>query len=273
MKNKIILLLSVFINVNISAKTVFIFSHGLEGNRNQIKRYTMPNKLNWQILGNNNISFDFGDVDSDGKFNENNANLAQDKDVETLDNIYKECLKDEAVNKIVLVGVSRGASTIINYASRHPEKLAAVVLESPFDSIEKIIEYQLNRKYVGWIPGIKHLFHKIIERKYPNYDKNGIRPIDIVKSLPKNLPILFVHSKKDRLIPIKSSIRLYKQLKSTGHNNVYLLKLNDGEHASYQWGTDANNYQTVVHAFYKKHDIEHIEELAQLGERLLEASK
>ncbi|MCK9544462.1 MAG: alpha/beta fold hydrolase, partial [Novosphingobium sp.] len=195
----------ILMTANINAETVFIFNHGLGGNKNQIKFYQMPNKANWDILGQRTVSFDFPEVSGDGNINMNNANLAQDKDIEALDIVYKECLKDKNVDKIILVGVSRGASVAIAYASRHPEKLAGMVLESPFDSIDKIIKYQLNQKYIGWIPGLRFIAHSWIANVYKAYDKNGIQPIDVVKSLPKDLPILFVHSKQDKLISVKSS--------------------------------------------------------------------
>lgn len=270
-KIKIILMNFVLVSSLINAETVFIFNHGLLGNKDQIKFYKMPNEMNWEILGQRSISFDFPDVLPDGKLNLGNVNLGQDKDLEALDKVYKSCLEDETVDKIVLVGLSRGAAAAINYSSRHPEKLAALILESPFDSIEKVIEYRLQQKHVNWIPGLKFIVHKYISKLYyKGYDEKGIQPINAVKSLPKDLPILFIHSKKDTLVSVNSSRRLYRRLRTSGHKHVYLFELNHGEHAKYQFSADAKNYQAITHAFYKRYEIEHNQELADLGEQLLD---
>lgn len=269
-KIKVIILNLILINLNLVAETIFIFNHGLESNKDQIRYYKLPNKLNWHILGEKAISFNFPDVNPDGSFNAENSNLAQDEDLKSLDLVYKSCLKDKSIDKIVLVGVSRGAAAALNYSARHPKRLAALVLESPFDCVENVIKYLLDQKYVGWLPGLKHVFHDFVKKMYKKYDKNGIQPIDLVKNLPKDLPVIFIHSKKDKLISIKSVRRLYKKLKLAGNKHSYMLELNEGEHGAYQLYSDANNYQAAVHAFLKKYNIEHKPDLALLGERLLE---
>jgi len=170
-KIKIIFIGMVLVYTSLNAETVFIFNHGLGGNKDQINFYKMPNKQNWQILGQRAISFDFPDVTADGGLDLNNVNLGQDKDLAALDQVYQSCLKDETVDKIVLVGVSRGASVAINYSSRHPEKLAALILESPFDSVYKVVEDRLKQNYVGWVPGLKFLIHKYISKFYKSYSK------------------------------------------------------------------------------------------------------
>jgi hypothetical protein len=84
-----------------------------------------------------------------------------------------------------------------------------------------------------------------------------------------HLPILFVHSHKDKVVPIKSSQRLYLLLKMLGHEHVYLLELNAGLHGKLIIGPEAETYQNVVHAFYKKYNLAYNEHFALKGESFL----
>ena len=103
------------------------------------------------------------------------------------------------------IGVSRGASAIINYLAEYkPEKIKAIVLESPFDSIEFIVDYRAERRgvkgayeYVNqsipmiikeWTPDIikKYMHYRTIANVlFWRFSYDGIQPYKVVEHLKK----------------------------------------------------------------------------------------
>jgi len=250
-----------------------VFAHGLGGNwqqalcyseNNEHNGYRLTNPLNWHIMKEPIHSFNFPHVNEDFSTNQQ-VSLGQHIEIGRLKSEH-----DTLTTDTVLVGLSMGASTIINYASAHyTPRIKALVLESPFDAIENVVKFKTQS--FSWIPGSYSLGTSFMNSRfmYPLYDKNGIKPLTSINKLDKNLPIIFIHSQTDSLIPISCSRHLYCHLKKAGHTHVYLLELNDGNHANYFSGSDAQKYQNVVHAFYKKYNLPHDEQLARLGQPLL----
>jgi hypothetical protein len=172
----------------------------------------------------------------------------------------------------VLVGVSRGASTSVNFMGMYnPTQVAALVLESPFDCVESIITHLLHNSKCSWIPGFKKHGLRMMQFIFCKYKPNGIRPIDSVSQIKADLPILLICSPEDTLVPIWSSINLYHALKESGHENTYLLILPEGKHAQLINNKKSGTlYQCVTHAFYKKFGLPYCPYQAKQGELLLE---
>ncbi|MGC2310042.1 MAG: alpha/beta fold hydrolase [Candidatus Babeliaceae bacterium] len=237
----------------------FLFVHGLGGNSTNIEFYGYSE---WSIIQEPYWTFDFPDVGPHGDIIKERANLAQDEDIITLAHNYQafidvQKILDTPLDGIVLIGLSRGAATIINFvATRNPSLLKAVVLESPFDTVENVIQFYLKQRYLAWIPGVHAcaLFY-FTHYLYPNYNPNGIKPLDVVADLPLDLPILFIHSLEDTLISIESSRTLLRVLRQTGHKYAYLLELTYGYHGKYQLCSDSQLYEKAVHAFFHKFSI------------------
>jgi hypothetical protein len=143
------------------------------------------------------------------------------------------------------------------------------VLESPFDNLKSVIKHLLKRFHMYWMPFSKEIGIKIAQTHFPSLDMDGIFPENSVNSIPKHIPILIVHSKKDKVIPINSSRKLYVALRESEHHHVHLLELDRGTHGKLMIGPDAQIYQDVVHAFYKKYSLPYHEEFACRGEPLL----
>lgn len=275
MKKIFMLLLSTLINNSVEAVT-FIFAHGLGGDKDQVQWYKPNNDINWHIVPGNAKSFDFPEVSYktiNGQLvkqpmNSYKVNLGQEEDINALEQATRKIMSQIEKPKnikddLVLIGVSRGASTVLNYAAlKNPANIKAIIAEAPYDTVDTIVNH-LSRHD-------KNSYNLIAKQWYfPNYKKDGIKPINIIDKIKLDTPILLVHSYQDRLIPIDSSRRLYNKLKKSGHKNAYLLELNSGEHANYQFGNDAETYQAAVHAFYKKYNIEHDAKLAAKGEVIL----
>ena len=66
------------------------------------------------------------------------SSLAQENEIERLAQTFDQVIVKKE-KKSVLIGVSRGASTIINFMGLYnPEHVQAIILESPFDCVDSI---------------------------------------------------------------------------------------------------------------------------------------
>jgi len=170
--------------------------------------------------------------------------------------------------EIVIFGLSRGASAALNLmALYNPPQVKALVLESPFDTVGSIIDNKRKQLHLEWLSHDTGEY--IMEKIFRHYNRNGIRPIDMVSDIRKELPILIICSKEDPLVPWYSSIQLYKKLKESGHLSVHLFLADHGKHSRILCDQDGNTYQAVVHAFYEKYGLPHNAEFALQGRKYL----
>ena len=244
---------------------ITLFSHGLGGNHEQAFYYSK--NYSDQYLFETCNTFNFLDALRGSK----EVNLGQQKDITTLAREHQKILSNQPHEKTILFGVSRGGATAINYLSttsiKRRKNIAALIIESSYDHISSVVEHKLGK--ASYIPGLQTIGLSCVKLLYPSYDKNGIHPIEVVEFLPKDIPIVFIHSKKDSLIPINASRRLYKKLKELDHKKLYLIELNNGAHANILWGTDGNTYKNGVHAILQKHNLPHNSTFAKKGRKLL----
>lgn len=254
---------------------VYIFAHGLGAYQKQaLDLYARYKDFlvspNYWVLNEPLAIFDFPDAKTkENEYHAKLVNLAQKADMERLEHIYNEVVRQFPGKKIILVGLSRGASVIINLmATKKLDNVAAIILESPFDTLKSIVIHLLNRYHIHWLPYARNLGFKIAKKHFPSLDINGIFPMQIISKMPA-VPILFVHSRKDKVIPINSSRKLYVKLALAGHKDIYLLELKNGLHGKILASPEGELYQNAVHAFYKKYDLPHDPQLAILGESLL----
>jgi predicted esterase len=217
------------------------------------------------------VVFDFPDAKpKESEYHAKFVNLGQQQDIDRLEYVYNEVLKQFPQKRIILLGLSRGAATIINFvALKQPNAVAAIVLESPFDNLRNIIIHLMKRYHVLWLPYARQLSNKITQKHFPSVDINGLFPVHVINRLPHQIPIIFIHCQKDKVVPINSSRKLYAKLISHAHPNAYLLELNNGLHGKLLAGNDGPLYQNVVHAFYKRYGLPHNSEFAKAGETYL----
>lgn len=162
--------------------------------------------------------------------------------------------------RTVLFGESRGASAILNgLGSLGPQQnhVIAAVLDSPFDTVNSVIDYQISRLGLQLLGLAAKRFERAIPYFCWNYDPNGIQPIKSIENIDPNTPMLFIASAQDTVVPYKCSVELYKKLFEQGHENVYLLPLAEGKHGWIMQGPQKELYRDVIHAFYQKHKINH----------------
>jgi len=190
--------------------------------------------------------------------------LAQENDVKRL---HQACAP---YKKVILVGVSRGASTIINYLGNYkPTNIIAAVIESPFDHFDNILEHVM-ATHIIYKRIINNNNKQKVKRRLlrvfcRNYKYNGLHPIDAAPNISKDIPLLIISSDQDKLIPAWSTKNIYDALTQAGHKKSYLLACKNGSHGLISWGKDGALMRNVIHAFYKHHDIPHHEPWAQEG--------
>jgi hypothetical protein len=253
---------------------IYIFAHGLGGNRNQAYSYQKST-----IIGDTVVSFNFPDVHETSLYNSKKVTLAQESDIQALKQAYIQAReryikKASSYKGMVLLGVSRGASAVLNFlATERTDHIKAAIIECPFDAIDQIIYYQLKAYSAHWVPLLKPGLHKLIQKAvFPHYNPQGIQPIDLVDKIDKNIVLVFVHSPDDNFVWVNSSRALYWKAKKAGLN-VYLIELPTGAHARCLSGIEGRYYRAAIHALYKHLGLPHNPEYSTQGEPILKQAQ
>jgi hypothetical protein len=254
-------------DINNSKNIGYVFAHGLGATQEQASLF-LSNK--W-IINKPAVLFDFPDAKNNNmEYYPEYVNLGQELDIQRFELVVSKAIKELPNYKFVLSGISRGAATILNYVALYqPDHAAALVLESPFDTFNTIVKHLLKRFHVSWIPFSKSIALRIAQKNFPLLNIEGIFPLTVVHKVPGTIPILIIHSRNDRTIPINSSRNLYKTLVESGNKDTYILELASGEHGKLAYGPESDLYVNVVHAFYKKYNLPHNPNFAHVGETML----
>jgi len=245
---------------------VTIFSHGFGAD------YAQANFYKTLFCSKNYIAFNYPDAPEKLFEKNTKTGLAQKSEMKAL-----ECALETAIDlekPVVIYGVSRGASVIINvigmrtFQKKPLPEIRAIVLESPFAHCEDVINgYASQFKLPA--PFMRFLFKRFL--KEYNSKKNA--PIDWVHHMPKSIPILFISTKEDTIVPAASTQRLYQALCKDGHEHAYALVFDNGLHANLVWSIHGRDYATTLHAFYEVCGLPYDKEIAFLGVQRLNGCK
>lgn len=236
----------------------YLFSHGLGGSLNHKVYYQTKGAF---VEGCASYAYDSVEVKRHFSFlprmDLSKVSLGQNDDIHklycALKSIDGEAKKPSG---IIGYGVSKGAATWINAASLlHPPSLRALVLEAPFADADGVAHNFT--KTVGINKVVNQSTTRRILQRYvfKKYSSDGIQPINYIKDIP-NIPILFIHSQDDEIIPVNHSRRLYEALLKQGRKNVYLLEIESGYHADLLSDDNLQSktkYLSVLHTFYKQY--------------------
>ena len=216
----------------------YLFCHGVGGNAQQVTYYQ-----SYGLLPKEAHSFNFNDW-HDNQFDQTKTALGQRADIDVLRVQLNSLCKQ--LSRIILYGVSRGAATIINFVGKEkPQNVAALILESPFAHVDDVIN--------NFVPGAWMLPTNLIMRSvYPAYNPKGAHPINYLNRISSDIPIAFICSKEDKLVPYTSTVKLYKKLVESGRKNVHLLILERGQHANL---LNQPEYLTFVQDFLKQYNL------------------
>lgn len=196
--------------------------------------------------------------------------IGQETDIKSYEAKYNSWLqKKDKTKHFISWGVSRGGpATFCALAkSLHPE-VKLVILEAAFDNLETVISNS-----VMWWLRSDYLTKKVTSAAcsglsfFTQFRSDGPSPLKSLESFPEKIPVVFITSKKDTLVPYHSTKNLADQLAARGKNDVYLLTLENSTHPNYMFDDqyDRDKYETFIHAIYEKYGLKHDVGLALKG--------
>lgn len=207
--------------------------------------------------------------------------IGQEKDIEAHSQKYRHWhTTEDKTDGLILWGVSRGtAATFCALAQKKYPEVRLVVLEGAVDSISNVIP-----KLVENVIPVSNIARPITnavnagltflkKNNIMQYDPEGPSPLKSVAQFPEGVPVVFITSKADCIVPCENTTRIAKALAQKGKNDVYLLVLERSSHTCYMFDdpTDREKYETFIHAIYKKYRLKHDPDLAARGEPLVES--
>ncbi len=255
-----------------SAQETTLFAHGIAETHKQALWYTSMQKPYAHLIEGSLYTYDFPDATKRfWRVNFTKTALGQEYEVKGLESAYTQLISRDPDKKIILMGMSRGASTILNFAAKQqPKNIKAIVIESPFDSTASIVNNILQKCSLDKVPGMQTLGHYLMSAIFWKHSPNGMQSINFVEKIDKNIPILFICSREDKLVPAQSTVSLYNQLKKSGHERVHIFVAESGKHGRILHGDDGINYEKATNAFYKKYGLSCNKERAKEGMTLLD---
>lgn len=202
------------------------------------------------------------------------TNFAQNRDIQNHKRKYDACASVHPKAPKILYGVSRGAATTLRACALHAQDYSdvrLVILEGCFDTVSHNLKARFPTLCA--LPGLYTLCHDLLS-KVTCYKKDGGSPLDDVHRFPKHLPVVFITSEADKVVPSECTKNLVQAMVNAGHEEVYLLTLKESSHSKYMMnnGQDAADYQNFIHAIYKKYNLPYIEAYAQQGQALVQAA-
>jgi hypothetical protein len=176
--------------------------------------------------------------------------------------------------QVVLFGDSRGAAaTFVSFATNYNDPLykniKLVVLEGCYDDVEHVIE---DFPLFSWMPKkIQQAIHKG-GSNITDHTVEGISPIKLANKFTHHVPVVFVTSKKDKIVSNACTKNIARAVAKAGHPHVYLIELERAGHRNYPFHNkqDTTTYLNTIHSLYKKLGLAYIEQHAQLSEQELE---
>jgi len=261
MKKYTILLLSLFLYAFLTTceqkQSYTLFVHGLK--QNPYKKIQQYQKYN--IIEKNAFTF---------KLYSNilKCTVGQEAEIENLINAINHLQQKYPDEIIILRGVSLGAATICNYLGTVKNCLVhGAILESIFADIKDVLNH--NTRYLTRLSKLypPSKINKIgLKTLFPHHHISGIQPIKVIHAIPHHIPILILATEQDIVVPLYSTINIYKELIKTGHTKCHLFIVKQGSHAAMCWGKEGVNVRNIEHAFRKYYNLgNYAEEFAQAG--------
>ena len=190
-----------------------ILVHGSTTN----KAYMYPQALAFDKLGYNILLVDQrGAGESQGDYQTYGFKEAQDLQI-----WINYLVSKNPAAKICLYGVSAGAATVMLATGyKLPENVKCLVEDSGFSSLEEMLAHKIKKDYKILVTYPVTL---LIENKMK--ERFGIRFSDVSPKLcleNNEIPILFIHSEEDELVPFEMAKILYNHNK--GVKKYYPIK-------------------------------------------------
>ncbi len=224
-----------------STKTV-ILAHGYRNNRLQFGEQTLDMIKVFLLNGYNVLAFDF-----------RNSGLSEGK--MTTVGFYEEddllgavkYVKSQNSKNIILLGFSMGASTSI-LAAADSKDVDAVIADSPFSDLGSYLDGNLS----VWSP-LPSIFNGITlmsVKTLLGIDPSSVSPKNAIGRIAPR-PVMFIHSKADRDIPVSNSAELYRIYSAAAGNNTEFWQLENAGHAK-AYTSSPKEYMDRVLKFLEK---------------------
>ena len=154
-------------------------------------------------------------------------------------NEHRDCLAwvDHAVKcfgpdvKIILTGISMGASTVLMTADKNlPENFIGILVDCGFTSAKEIIRKVIRQ--MGLPPTVCYPLVRLAARIFGRFDLEAHSALEAMKQA--RVPVIFFHGEKDDFVPCEMSRRIYDvyqgpktifTVPDAGHGMAYLLDI------------------------------------------------
>lgn len=242
----LLVLLLTYSNITWSEQIITLFVHGIADTGAQAKPFA-------QTCVNPVHSFDFDCATKHfWRLNPFCCSLGQDNELTLLNQKWQELNQQfPEADGFILVGISRGASIIINFLARYqPQKVKAVVLESPFDTIDNVIKH----KATLWKCSVSML-KKLVPLIFRKFDFNGIQPDNAIDQIAEDIPMLFVTVENDHMVPLVCTHNLMRKRREKSHEHIHHVHLMQGKHGKLLLGPDAHLYKQTLHSFFARYNL------------------
>lgn len=204
--------------------------------------------------------------------------IGQETDLLSLQRKYESWKKrQDRTEGFIGYAVSKGTIPFLTYQEVLSE-MRLLVLEGAVDSIPNVLPKRIFNtvksetvaKHVMTV--VNSAFSFFEKKKVFKYSSTGSSPLDCVERFPQNVPIVFISSKKDEVVPFENTKRIAQALKDRGKNDVYFIELEHSRHAYYTTDhpDDIRMYRTCLHAVFELLGLKHEAHLAEQGRQHLE---
>lgn len=151
---------------------------------------------------------------------------------------------------IVLFGKEMGANIILNASGKLNkfEQIVAIISDGAYSSVREILGYRLQKDYYIIKFPFVCLMKYWIKKKY-NIDIDALNTVELIKE--NQIPTLFIHTKKDRYVPLKQVFPLYNATRC----NKELFVLKDEERLFDLEENKDDDYLALLDQFIKEYII------------------
>lgn len=175
-----------------------------------------------------NIKHSYNNISSNGYYyfiDIKKLNIGQEEDIKKIHEHYQNI----ETKYVIGYGVSRGAMALINWVGKcKPKKIKALILEGTPTDLNTIEKHSLE-----WYNKIYYMGVKFILPYISSYNPNSYYSKANVLDLPKDLPILFITSLNDKMVPYNCTLEMYNNLLNNGYTRCKIVILKKPHHDNY----------------------------------------
>ncbi len=183
--------------------------------------------------------------------NYSKVSVAGGKDVALHRSLVQQAVADAPHKRLVLFGTSKGAATTLVSMAGMPLELRAhialVILEAPFDAVESLVRDTYGR----WLgAGVLQFLTSCT-----SFQRNQTSPLTAADTFPLDIPVAFVTSEIDTVVPEAHTQPLIAKLHERKHPHLHELRLKHSHHKtlSRTHPEDTARYVNFVNNLYEKY--------------------